>query len=171
MRRAVRRAVVLTLLLTIAAAITLFATHGIRARVIDGYLVALSGVVMLMLIRTASALLPERRPSLFESALRAMRTPSPPIGELSLERDVELGRVNAFHFYTRVRPVLAEIAAARLRRRYGVDLDREPARARELLGRSAWETVRPDADPPADRLGRGPSIASLRAVVDELERV
>ena len=126
---------------------------------------------MVMLVRTAHALLPERQPSLFDSALRAMRTPAPSIGELSLERDVELGRVNAFHFYTRVRPVLREIAATRLQRRYGVDLDREPARARELLGTSAWETVRPDAQPPADRLGRGPSVALLRTIVDELERV
>lgn len=171
MRRAVRRAVVLATLLTIAAAVTLFATNGIRARIVDAYLVALAAIVMLMLVRTAQALLPERQPSLFESALRATQAPAPAIGELSLERDVELGRVNAFHFYTRVRPVLREIAAARLKRRYGVDLDREPGRARELLGTSAWETVRPDAEPPADRLGRGPSVASLRTVVDELERV
>ena len=171
MKRAVRRAVVLALLLTLAAAITLLATHGIRARVIDAYLVGLSGVVMVFLIRAAAALLPERRPSLFDSAVRAMHTPAPAVWELSLERDVELARVNAFHYYTRVRPVLVEIAAARLKRRYGVDLDREPGRARELLGRSAWETVRPDARPPADRLGRGPSLASLRTVVDELERV
>lgn len=171
MRRAVRRGIVLAFLLTVAAAITLFATNGIRDRVIDAYLVALAAVVMLMLVRTVAALLPERRPSLFDSALRAMQAPAPAIGELSLERDVELGRVNAFHFYSRVRPVLREIAASRLKRRYGVDLDREPARARELLGTSAWETVRPDAQPPADRLGRGPSVASVRAVVDELERV
>lgn len=171
MKRAIRRAVALAVLLTIAAAITLFATSGIRARVIDAYLVALAAIVMLMLVRTAQALLPEQRPSLFESALRSMQTTAPVIGGLSLERDVELGRVNAFHFYSRVRPVLREIAAARLKRRYGIDLDREPGRARDVLGTSAWETVRPDATPPADRLGRGPSVASIRAIVTELERV
>jgi hypothetical protein len=171
MRRIVRRAVVAAFVLTTAAAIVLFASSGIRARVADAYLVAVAGVVMLMLIRWVGTLLPERSPSLLEAALTAMRAPAPVIGELSLERDVDLGRVNAFHFHTRVRPVLRGIASSRLRRRYGVDLDREPVRARELLPSSAWDVVRPDAPPPADRLARGPSIASLNAIVDELERV
>jgi hypothetical protein len=67
--------------------------------------------------------------------------------------------------------VLREIAALRLRRRYGVELDREPGRARELVPSAAWEVVRPDRPPPQDRLASGPSLASLGQVVSELERL
>ena len=45
----------------------------------------------------------------------------------------------------RLRPLVREIVAARLSRRYGVDLEREPERAEALLGKGrAWELVRPD---------------------------
>ena len=164
----VKRALTVGLLVTIGA---LFASTGIRARVLDAYVIALAGVLMLMLIRTARTFLPDRPTSQFDAAYAAMRAPAPAIGELSLERDVELGRVNEFHFYTRIRPVLREIASSRLRRRYGVDLDREPLRARELLGTATWDIVRLDVRPPGDRLAPGPPIAFVQRVVDELERL
>jgi hypothetical protein len=56
-------------------------------------------------------------------------------------------------------------------KRYGVDLDSEPGRARELIGASAWEVVRPDRPPPRDRLAPGPPLSSLREVVADLEKV
>ena len=70
-----------------------------------------------------------------------------------------------------MRPILRDIASHRLRSRYGIELDREPGRARELIGAQAWELVRPDRPPPDDRLGRGPNIAELARVVDELEAI
>ena len=59
----------------------------------------------------------------------------------------------------------------RKRSRRGVDLDREPERARELIGANAWELVRPERTPPTDRLAPGPPLADLRVVVDEIERL
>jgi hypothetical protein len=70
-----------------------------------------------------------------------------------------------------MRPLLRQIAAHRLRVHYGVGLDREPERARELVSSPAWEVLRPDCPPPADRLAAGPSLAAQRAVLDELERL
>jgi hypothetical protein len=70
----------------------------------------------------------------------------------------------------RLRPVLREVAAMRLRRHYGVDLDLEPARAQELVPSAAWEVVHVQR-PPEDRLAPGPSLAKLREVVTELERL
>ena len=167
----VRRALVVGLLVTAGALAALFASSGIRARVVDAYLVALGAVLMLMLVRTARSLLPERSASQFDAAHAASLRRPPTVQELGIDRDVELGRLNALHFHTRVRPILRDVAAYRLRHRYGVDLDREAARARELVPPAAWEVVRPDRPAPADRLGPGPSLESLRSVVTELERL
>jgi len=171
MSYAVRRALVVGTVFTVGALFALFVSSGVRERVLDAYMVAIGCVLMLMLVRTARALLPESRSSAFDAALTAMRGPGAHSGEIGLERDVQLSRINAFHFHMRVRPVLREIAALRLSRRYGVVLDREPARARELVPSAAWEVVRPDRPPPEDRLGPGPTLASLRTVVSELERL
>jgi len=170
-RYAVRRAVIVGTLITIGALLALFASSGIRARVLDAYLVALGGVVMLMLIRTARELLADRPQSAFDAALAEMRRKPRPDRGIALERDVELSRLNEFHFHMRLRPVLREITAIRLRRRYGVELDREPARARELVPSAAWDAVRPNRPPPRDRLASGPSLASMREIVAELERL
>jgi hypothetical protein len=56
-------------------------------------------------------------------------------------------------------------------KRYGIDLDAEPGRARELVGASAWELVRPDRAAPRDRLAAGPPLSSMRDVVADLERI
>jgi hypothetical protein len=170
-RYAVRRALVVGLFVTVGALAALFVSTGIRARVVDVYLVALAAVLMLMLIRAARTLLPERAASRFDAAHAGLRRRPPKPAELTLERDVELGRLNAFHFHTRVRPVLQEIASYRLRHRYGVELEREPARARELVPSATWDVVRPDRRPPDDRLAPGPSPDSLRKVLAELERL
>jgi hypothetical protein len=171
MSYAVRRAVVVGTLITIGALIALFASSGVRARVLDAYLVALGGVLMLMLIRTARALLADRPRSAFDAALAEMRRQPRPDRGVALEREVELSRLNEFHFYRRLCPILREIAAVRLRRHYGVELDREPARARELVPSAAWDVIRPDRQPLQDRLAWGPSLASMREVVSELERL
>lgn len=171
MSYAVRRAIIVGTLVTVGALISLVSSAGVRARVLDAYLVTIGGILMLMLVRTVRTLLPDRTMSPFAAALTAMRAPAPRSAELTLERELELARLNAFHFHTRLRPLLREIAAQRLRRRYGVELDREPARARELVPSAAWEVVRPDCQPPEDRLARGPSLDSLRTIVSELERL
>jgi hypothetical protein len=170
-RYAVRRAVIVGTLITIGALLALFASSGIRARVLDAYMVALGGVVMLMLIRTARELLADRPKSAFDAALAEMRRKPRAERGIALERDVELSRLNEFHFYRRLRPILCEFAAMRLRRHFGVELDREPARAREFVPSAAWDVVRPDRQPLQDRLAWGPSVASMREVVSELERL
>lgn len=171
MTSAVRRALVVGLFVSVGALVALFVSTGIRALVVDAYLVALAAVLMLMLIRTARTLLPERATSRFDAAHAALRRRRPKPAELAIERDVELGRLNGFHFHIRVRPVLQEVAAYRLHHRYGVELQREPARARELVPTATWDVVRPDRRPPDDRLAPGPSLESLRKIVSELERL
>jgi hypothetical protein len=152
-----------------AGAIAIF-SHGLRAVVFDAWLLAIGAVVLHALFRVVRLLAP-RAPSPLEEAAKRMRPAVPSGPELALEREILLSLANEFHFHIRLRPVLREIAAHRLRSRYGVDLDREAARARELVPARVWEVVDPNRRPPGDRLARGPTVQSLNALVDELERL
>jgi hypothetical protein len=95
-------------------------------------------------------------------------TPSLPNQLLRIERIVVRSGESGTAAHTLLRPVLTEIAEARLARR-GLQLDRDHDEARRLLGPDAWELVRPDRPPPPD--GRAPGIAprELAAVLDSLE--
>jgi hypothetical protein len=170
-RPIVRRAVTVTAAATIGAGIALFASSGARSTIADVYLLVVGGVLLLALFRVARTLEVGRRPSPIDHALAQMRAGPPAPHPLELERDVELSRMNVFHYHVRMRPLLREIAASRLRARFGVDLYREPGRARDLLPSLVWAEVRPDCPPPRDRLAPGPSVATQGAVLDELERL
>jgi hypothetical protein len=171
MRTTVRRALVTGGAATAGAGIALLFTSGAGARIVDVYVLVVAAILMLAMYRTARAIA-RTRPSTFDRAVAQLRSRFPDEQvEVREERDVVLSRVNALHYHVRVRPVLREFADLRLRSRYGVDLDREPGRARDLVASRAWDIVRPDRDPPADRLGRGPSFEEQRAVMDELERL
>lgn len=171
MKRIVWRAAKVAVGLSVAAGIALFASTGVRDVLLDAYLLALGGVLLLALVRTTRAKAPATSRSELDETIAAMGLGPSDSAELALVRDVELSTVSDFHLHVRLRPVLREIAAHRLRARYGVDLDAEPARARELVGTEAWELVRPDRLPPRDRLAGGPPLSYLRDVADELERI
>jgi hypothetical protein len=156
---------------TAAAGIALLASSGAHPIVLDVYLLCIGAVILLALVRVTRAQAPAQRGSPFDVALAAMRRAPAESAQPALVREVELSTYNAFHFYARLRPLLRDVAAHRLRSRYGVELDAEPGRARELVASEAWEVVRPDLEPPADRLGSGPTVGELRVLVDELEAI
>jgi hypothetical protein len=96
--------------------------------------------------------------------------PTVPIAELErIDRLVVLGSSNSFDLHFRLRPLLREVAAERLHSR-GVPLDREPERARELLGDEVWELVRADREL-SQRSGPGIGLTDLDRVVSALERL
>lgn len=168
----VRRAVGTGVFVTISAGVALFFTAGVRSTVIDVYLLVVGGIVLLALVRFARALRRATPASSFDAAVARARGPHGAAEDVvTLEREIELSRLDGFHFHVRVRPVLREIAAHRLRVRYGVELDREAERARELLPTDLWEVVRADRPPPAERLAPGPSYAKQRAFLDALEKL
>ena len=171
MNRIRARAVKWGLIVTAAAGVAAIASSGAHAIVLDVYLLCIGAVILLALVRTTRAQAPARRASHFDGALAAMRRGPAEPGEPELVRELELSTYNVFHFYARLRPLLRDIAAHRLRSRYGIELDAEPLRARELVGNEAWEVVRPDREPPADRLAAGPTLGELRLVVEELEAI
>jgi len=167
-----RRAVNLGLVFSAAIAITAFAVSGLRDALLEVYLLGIGGVLLLALVRTTTGTASGTTTSDFDRALADMsrRYPSDS-GELSLVHDVQQSVASSLHLHTRLRPLLREIAAHRLSMRFGVDLDREHERGRELIGGEVWELVRPDRPPPSDRLAPGPPASHLSKVVDELERI
>jgi hypothetical protein len=118
------------------------------------------------------ALLAARLPRgdrLFEERLRPrVRTQVWPAQLVRLERAVEWSTSSALATHTRLRPVLMEIAEARLGRR-GLRLDRDLAEARRLLGPAVWELVRPDRPAPQSRDLPGLSPGELDEILDALE--
>jgi hypothetical protein len=158
--------------LSAAVGLTAFAVSGARSILLDVYFLGMGGVLLLALVRTTREGGGTTGTSAFDRALEEMRGRRPSdSGELTLVNEVEQSTASALHLHVRLRPILREIAAHRLWMRFGVDLDREHERARELVGANAWELVRPERLPPSDRLARGPAQADLLVVVDELERL
>jgi hypothetical protein len=105
----------------------------------------------------------------FEASLRPrVTTERWPANLVRLERVVESSRSSGLDAHARLRPVLIEIAEARLARR-DLRLDRDGAEARQLLGPKAWELVRPDRPPPRDRDAPGITPDDLEEILDALE--
>ena len=93
---------------------------------------------------------------------------SPASQLLRIERIIERSGESGVAAHTLLRPLLSEIAEARLARR-GVQLNRDHDQARRLLGREAWELVRPDRPQPPDDRAPGLAPRELEAVLDSLE--
>jgi hypothetical protein len=66
-----------------------------------------------------------------------------------------------------LRPLLAEIAAARLIRRRGLT----SAEARALLGDELWDLVRPNRPWPEDPGGSGLTLDELERITERLEEL
>jgi hypothetical protein len=134
---------------------------------LEAVLVMVGVIATVISVAALAARLPAaKRPP----APRAPRSPSASVPSqlLRIERIVERSGESGLAAHALLRPVLSEIAEVRLARR-GVQLNRDHDEARRLLGREAWELVRPDRpQPPHDR---APGLArrELEAVLDSLE--
>jgi len=105
----------------------------------------------------------------FEAPERPRVRPGPPPAQfVRLERIVEWSGESGMSVHTRLRPVLVEIAEARLVRR-GLRLERDVEESRRLLGPAVWELVRPDRPTPRGRGAPGISPRRLEEMLDVLE--
>jgi hypothetical protein len=86
------------------------------------------------------------------------------------DRALKAAQVSEFGVDRDLRPLFRPIAAMRLARR-GVDLDRHPEEARELLGEEMWELVRAGRARSSSRVAGGISVAGLEGLIERLERV
>jgi hypothetical protein len=116
----------------------------------------------------ALARLPARRGG-FEDPERPHLTFGPPPAQfVRLERIVEWSGESGLSAHTRLRPVLVEIAEARLVR-HGLRLERDLEESRRLLGPAVWELVRPDRPAPRGRDAPGIPPRRLEEILDVLE--
>lgn len=143
-----------------------------RALVLDAYLVYAGAVALAALSRATGEATRPGGPSRFEAALRRRRpVAGRPDALLRLEGLVSLATATAGDFHHGLRPQLAAAAAHRLESRLGADPAAEPERAAEALGPEAWELLRPDRKPPADRFASGPGIGTLSRAAAAIERI
>jgi hypothetical protein len=160
-------------LASVALGAALFLLPGRRDTALDVYILFLGALGLATAVRATRAASPDvHQPSLAAELEDPLDVPPQRPRELErLEREVYLSLGSSFYLHHRLRPVLREIAAHRLLRRHGIELDRRPDAARQLLGEEAWEWLRPERPEPRDRWAPGPPLAELRGVVDALERI
>jgi hypothetical protein len=132
---------------------------------VNAALALLAALVAAGAVRALSEALPPAR-----RGRRHRTTPATqePADFARIDRAVASGTASAGDLHLRLRPIVREVAIDGLRRR-GVELDADPARAREMLAPETWEIVRPDRPPPADAFARGLPPAQLDLVLDDLE--
>jgi hypothetical protein len=129
---------------------------------LEAVLVAVGAIATVIGVAALAGRLPVRRESHATTPTAAPR--SRPSQLLRVERIVERAGESGVAAHNLLRPLLVEIAEARLGRR-GLRL----VGARDLLGPSVWELVRPDRPAPAVDRGGGIAPDELEAVLDRLE--
>jgi hypothetical protein len=160
-------------LASVALGAALFLLPGRRDTTLDVYILFLGALGLVTAVRATRAASPDvHEPSLAAELEDPLDVPPQRPRELErLEREVYLSLGSGFYLHHRLRPLLREIAAHRLLRVHGIELDRRPEAARQLLGEEAWEWLRPERPEPRDRWASGPPLSELRGVVDALERI
>ncbi len=160
----------LPVLLTITLVVLLIVLTGRAGLIVHVYLLTLATIALFHLVGIVRAAHPGGGPSRFDAALRRKPEQQERLPELAkIEREVTLGMATAFDLHYRLRPSLRRTARELLSSRRGIDLDGEPAAARQALGEDAWEIVRGDREPPDDRFAPGLDAGSLRRTVASLE--
>lgn len=132
-----------------------------------------TGIVMAFLLR---ALVPPRsRPGLFAQAVGHVEEPDqerpPALRDLDFAvRFATLG-TGAYDVHYRLRPAVRELVAHRLLVGHDIELDREPAAARDLLGTQLWDLVRADRPAPEEKNGPGLALEDVVGMVDRMEEL
>jgi len=147
--------------------VALLVSPGAPALTVEIYLFVVAALVLAAVLLDVTNALPRSEPVPLQQPPRTQR-----VGQLeSVARALDLAEASSFDLHNTLRPIVREIAAARLAR-HGVSLERQPERARALVGAQTWELVRPDREAPAGRSGSGGcSRDELRLIVDSLEAI
>lgn len=143
------------------------ASHGLA---LLAYVLFLGAVGLAVLARRLRDELPPA--PRFERLLAVAARRAEPVGQLErIRRELAAAGWSQAELHYRLVPIVREVAAARLSRRHGVDLDRQPERARALLGGRVWELARPGRERPDQAHGGGWSRRELEELLDELEGI
>jgi hypothetical protein len=169
MRRDVLAALRLLLLPTIALAVVVGVLPGRAGLATRVYALILCAAVLRFAVNALGRAYPPAQPLRRDAA--GSRSRGRPASLARLENEAALGVAGAFDLHHRLRPRLRRLAAGLVETGRRISLDRDTEAARDALGETAWELVRPDRPPPADRLARGLPISDLRSVVETFERM
>jgi hypothetical protein len=133
------------------------------------WLVALGGLAAAALVR--GSLGPYQQVWVEPVRFQRRRLPAPerPPGLEDVERAVDFAAWNPADFNRRLRPLLREVAAHRLQSRRGIDIDRDPRAARQLLGEVPWALVDTTALERTDAAPVGGSPLAIRETIQRLE--
>ena len=131
--------------------------------------VALGSALALAAVLAASAVL-QLRPARRRQPPPRAREDELPLRLRQIADDRRQSEDSEFGVDRSLRPLLVPIVTARLGR-HGVDMERAPRRAQELLGDVLWDVVRPDRPAAAYRVGRGLGAADLRTAIERLEQL
>ena len=161
----------LAVLATIALVAARMISPGRKDLELDVFILVLGGIGLLVLAAELRRLAPTAERSLVEEALEPEPAEERPIADLiRLERALSMASARQFDLHYRLRPILRDVAAARLEQR-GLDLDSGRPVVQELLGDELFELTAPDREPPANRLAPGPSVEGLERTIGRLERL
>jgi hypothetical protein len=171
----VRGAVVRWIGFAVIASVALLAARmiapGRQELELDVFVLVLGMLGLIVLASELRRIAPSADESLLDEALEPEPPEVAPIAELHrLDRELAMSATRAFDLHLRVRPILREIAAARLERR-GLTLDSGSPAVRELLGDELWDLTAPGREPPSDRLAPGPGLEELDRTIARLERL
>ena len=166
MSRKAVRAISLAVIATVGLGLAVLLSPGEPTLTVEIYVFVVAALVLAAVLLRVTEALPRAEPVPLEQPPRSQR-----VGQLeSIARALDLAESSAFDLHNALRPIVREIAIARLAR-HGVSLDRQPERARALLGAPTWDLVRPDREAPFRGSGRACSRDELRAIVGSLEAI
>jgi hypothetical protein len=166
-----RRAGALALAGTVALVVALTLSGVANGRALLAYVLFLAALLLALLVGRIRAVLP------LASDLETMLPgPSPRGGRVEqiekIKSRIALASFSESDLYLGLGPLVRDVVAARLSRRYGVDLEREPERAAALLGKGlTWELIQPHRWPSGHQFARGWSQRELEELVEQLERL
>ncbi len=154
------------------AAVLLLAGSDRTEAVVGGFLVYVAALLAIAALRITGSAFPPPRGVLPASVRIRDRGMARPESLRLIEDSVALAGTDPFEVHFRIHPLLRDAARSGLATSRGIDLDREPERARRALSAETWSLVRHDRPRP-ERGDASPGLeaASLAAIVDELERM
>jgi hypothetical protein len=155
---------------TCALAIALDVGPHQQALAVEAYLDFLCALVLAGLAATIASALPSANVLRREPRPPAEPPPERPAQLEMLERALKSSEHSGLESQSRLISTVRQIAASILARRHGVALERDHARARELLGVRVWNVLR-DERPGDERAASGTSLAELEPVIADLEAI
>ncbi len=170
MKQDLRLALRLIVVPAVALAVVIAFLPGQTGLAVRIFALVLCAAALLLMLAALRRAYPRERP-LRRPEARAGRGRARPGNLARLEQETALGIAGSFDLHFRLAPRLRRLATDLLAARRSASLDRDPERARTLLGEETWELVRPDRPAPPDRLARGIPGSDLRRVVESLERL